>query len=102
MLAYDIFRWVVTVVFALFGLLGWWIIIMNFWSVYVWFARRERHSSIPLFGGIFAFVGMLGCPLPQIQKFFWIPLVVDIGYFLLSTIFGLTIAFFARRKRDDA
>lgn len=97
--AYDIFRWVVALVFGLFG---WWVIFLNFKIVYVWMVRRKHHSWIPLVGGVFALVGMASCPLPQIQRFAWIPLAVDVGYCISVLTIGLLMECFANRRRDDA
>jgi len=97
--AYDIFRWVVAVLFSLFG---WWLIIANFAIVYFWFVRREHHSWIPLVGGFFALAGMAFCPLPQIRRLAWLPLVVDFGYFVSALTIGLLMELYARKKRHDA
>jgi hypothetical protein len=98
--ASDLFRWLVAIPFASFGV---WIIFLNFCIVYVYFARREHHSWIPLVGGIFAFVGMGVCPLPQVQKFAWVPLAVDVGYCVSMLAIGLVMACFSsKRGRDDA
>jgi|SRR5436190_23018024 len=97
--ASDIFRWALAIVFGLFG---WWLIILNFAVVYVWLVRRKHHSWIPLVGGLFALVGMAFCPVPLIHRLAWIPLVVDTGYCLSALTIGLLMEFYVRKKRRDA
>jgi hypothetical protein len=99
--AYQIIRWVVAVPV---GLLGWWIIILNFAIAYRSLARREHHSWVPFLGGFLAFLGMGLCPLPRVQKFAWIPLLVDCGYVVanLTIGYGLMLARLVRGKKDDA
>jgi hypothetical protein len=96
--ASGIFRWVIAL---LFGLFGWWLIIMNFAGVYAWFVRHKHSSWIPLVGGFFALVGMGLCPLPHIQRLAWIPLVVDFGYFISALVIGLLMELYARRTKRD-
>lgn len=98
--ALALIRWVVSVVF---GLSGWWIIILNFSVVYFRFVRRKRTGSwVPFLGGFLAFVGMVFCPLPQIQKYAWTPLIVDAGYIISVMTIGYIMQYFARRKNEDA
>lgn len=91
-----IIRWVLS---GCFGLLGWWMIILNFAIAYRWFARREHHSWIPLVGGLFAFAGMGICPLLQVRRLAWIPIVVDVAYFFLALIIGFAMMYFERKKK---
>src|SRR4051812_19290580 len=93
----DIFRWVVALVFGLFG---WFIIFMNFRIVYVWLIRREHHSWIPLVGGFLALVGMAFCPLSRVRGLAWLPLVMDVGYCVLVLAAGLLMAWFTQRRHD--
>src|SRR5262245_46858368 len=98
---YDLFRWVLAVSLGLFGC---WIIILNFVIVYRWYARREHHSFVPLVGGFLAFFAMGACPLPQVQRFAWIPLLIDAGYVLAVLTFGvagLVLRKSSRGKRSD-
>jgi hypothetical protein len=94
--AYAIFRWLIALVFGLFG---WLLIFVNFRIVYVWMVRREHHSWIPLVGGLFAFVGMGCCPLRQIQRWAWVPAVIDIGYCVSVMTIGLLMELNAWRGR---
>lgn len=97
--ASDLFRWTVAVPLVALGV---WIIFLNFKIVYVYFARREHHSWVPLVGGFLAFIGLGICPLPQIQKIAWVPLGVDIVYCVLILVIGLVMACFAKSGKDDA
>src|SRR6476660_2663569 len=100
--AYEIFRWVLPI---LLGLLGWWIIFLNFAIVYRWYVRGEHHSWVPFLGGFLALVAMLVCPLPQVQKLAWIPIVVDCVYFVAILTFGfggMGLRRLLRGKKDDA
>lgn len=97
--ASDVFRWVVAIVFGLFG---WWLIVVNFAIVYFWFVRRRHASWIPLVGGFFACVGMALCPLSQIQRFAFWPLFIDAGYCILALAIGFFMEIYARRKKPDA
>lgn len=98
----DISRWVVALVFGLFG---WFIIFMNFKIVYVWLVRKEHHSWIPLVGGLFALAGMAFCPLPTVRRFAFWPLFIDAGYFVSVMVIGGLMELYARRsrkKKNDA
>ena len=97
--AYVIFRWVVALVFGMFG---WMVIFMNFRIAYVGLVRRKHHSWIPLVGGFFAFVGMGACPLLQVRRLAWIPFVIDLGYCISMLAIGLLMMCFARRRNEDA
>lgn len=100
--AFDIFRWVLAVPV---GLLGWWIIFLNFAIVYREYVRGEHHSWVPFLGGLLAFVGMLVCPLLWVEKLAWIPIAVDCVYFVAILTFGLggmALRRLLRGKKDDA
>src|SRR3954454_10039773 len=100
--AYEIIRWVLSI---LLGLLGWWIIFLNFAIVYRWYVRGEHHSWVPFLGGFLAFVAMGLCPLPQVQKLAPIPIVVDCVYFVaIITIgfAGMALRRLLKGKKDDA
>jgi hypothetical protein len=94
---YEIFRWVLAVPLTLFGS---WIVILNFVIVYRWWARREHHSFVPLFGGFLAFIGLGLCPLRQVQRFAWVPLAVDIVYCVLTLTIGFAAMLLKGNRRD--
>lgn len=99
--ASDIVRWILALVF---GLAGWFIILVNFRIVYVWLVRREHHSWIPLVGGLFVLAGMAFCPLAEIRRFAFWPLFIDVGYCISVLIVGGLIELYAwrvRRKKAD-
>jgi hypothetical protein len=80
--AYEIILWLVALVLGLFG---WWIIFLNFSVAFRWFAWGKRGgSTVPMFGGLVAMLGMFACPLTRVQKLAWVPLAVDFAYFLLN------------------
>jgi hypothetical protein len=101
--AIDLLRWLIAVPL---GLLGWWIVFLNFWIVVVWIRRREHHSFTPLLGGFIAFIGMGISPQPQIQKLAWLPLGIDAGWCALMLIIGIcgmiVRSALGARKRDSA
>jgi len=101
--AYDIlwliFRWAAGLVLGLFG---WFVIVMNFRIAYVWFVHHEHSSWIPLVGGFFALGGMALCPVPQIHRLAWIPLVIDFVFCFSALAIGLLMELYARRKKPDA
>ena len=90
---------------SLLGVVGCWIIVLNFSVVFLWYVRREHHSFIPLLGGCLAGLAMLACPLPGVVKLAWIPLIVDFGclYSVLSFIYAVVVLkCFSKSERDDA
>ena len=88
--ASDSLRWVLP---GLLGLIGCWIIILNFSVVFLWYVRHQHHSFIPLLGGCLTGLAMLACPLPGVVRFAWIPLVLDLGclYSLLGFIYAVVV-----------
>ncbi len=70
-------RWISACV--LWGLAGW-LTCLNWYPVvrYV-FTRRRGPSWIPLLGGIAGAAGTLLCPEVTVQRFWWLPLLVDWG-----------------------
>ena len=83
-------RWVFS---GALGLVGCWVIILNFSVVFLWYARRQHHSFIPLLGGCVAAVAMLVCPLPAVARLAWIPLIIDLGclYSFLGFIYAVLV-----------
>src|SRR5437868_2112245 len=97
-----ILRWLLAVVLGAFG---WFMILANFRIIYVWFARRERHSLFPPLGGFFALAGMAFCPLMHIRRLAWIPVLVDFTVFFSVMAIGLLLHLFAckaARPKDNA
>jgi hypothetical protein len=96
--ASDLLRWAVGVPLALLGV---WIVLLNFRIAYVYLARREHHSWVPLVGGFVALVGMGICPLPRVQKMAWVPLAVDVGYCVSILALGLLMTCLTKRGGQD-
>ena len=94
---YELIRWLIAVVVGLFG---WWIILLNFSTVYQWYVHRKHHSTVPLFGGFLGFLGMGACPLHQVQRFAWVPLAIDIAFFLTTLALGLAGMMWRRAFRE--
>lgn len=95
-----VLAWLLAIVLGGFG---WLIIVANFRCVYAWLVRREHHSHIPLVGGFFALVGMNFCPVQQVRGLAWIPLLVDVGFFIIVTTIGMLIALYewsVNKNRD--
>lgn len=94
----QIIRWVLC---AGLGLLGAWIILLNFVIVYLWYVRGRHHSWVPLVGGFLCLIGLAVCPLPQVQRWAWVPLAVDVSYCVLVLLIGLVSVCFSRQGDDD-
>lgn len=62
--------------------------------------RRPRgHSLLPVVGGLLGACGVVLLPIPGIVKFFWVPLILDLGcapLLILSAAQAL-----GDRNRDD-
>lgn len=96
----ELLRWILA---GLLGLVGCWLIVLNFSVVYLWYVRREHHSFIPLLGGCLAALAMLACPLPGVVRFAWIPLIVDLGclFSVLGFVYAVVRGCFSRSDRHD-
>jgi hypothetical protein len=86
----DSLRWTLA---GLLGLVGCWIIVLNFSAVFLWYVRRQHHSVIPLIGGCLAGMAMLVCPLPRVMRLAWLPMVVDLGclYSVIGFIYSVVV-----------
>jgi hypothetical protein len=95
----HVFLWLFAIVFGLFG---WWVLCLNFASVYFWIFHRKHSSRVPLVGSFFAFLGTGACPILEIRRFALWPLCIDVGFFLLTMMIGIPMEIYARRKRRKA
>ncbi|MGP0566357.1 MULTISPECIES: hypothetical protein [unclassified Nitrospina] len=42
--------------------------------------RKEKvGSGVPFLGGLFGMIGFLTLPVPLLNEFFWLPLLLDLG-----------------------
>lgn len=101
MIVWYIFIYLMGIIFAF---LGWWVIIGNFAGIYGWLFHRKHYSMAPFLGGFFAFVGMGLNPVPQIQRFCWVPFLIDLVFFCLPMLIGLLIGLFMmlfNKKKPD-
>jgi hypothetical protein len=73
-----ILLWIVSVI--LIGL-SLWVILGNLWTTIggLFKKRKSFESYVPLIGGVAGMVGMLFLPVPGMRRFWWVPLVVDLG-----------------------
>jgi len=86
----EILRWCVTGILAL---VGGWIIVANYAIVIRWYLSGRRGSIGPIAGGVLFAVAMLNCPLPSVMKWWWLPLVLDLGCFfsVLSFLYAVFV-----------
>ena len=63
--------------------------------------RKPRgHSLLPVVGGLLGACGVVLLPIPGIPKFFWVPLILDLGcgpLLILSAVQAFT-----ERNGDDS
>jgi hypothetical protein len=74
----TIMLWIVSVI--LIGL-SLWVVLGNLWIAFggLFKKRKSFESYVPLIGGVVGMVGMLFLPVPGMRRFWWVPLVVDLG-----------------------
>ncbi len=72
------------------------VLVCNYRIAIRWYLFRKRESLITLIGGVFFAFGMLLCPVVEVRRWFWIPLVLDFSIpgFLYSVI---VLSFFRKR-----
>lgn len=51
----------------------------NWWFVYVGLVKRKHESWIPLIGGALGCVGCLLSPYAVLNRYWWVPLLLDWG-----------------------
>jgi len=72
----DIIRYIISVGL---GLLGLYIIIMNWAILVVWLLHKKSSSTIPFFGGIFLFVAFIIIPNNSYIWLCWVAFFIDRG-----------------------
>jgi len=62
-----------------------------FWKGYV--KKQNAGSWIPLIGGTFGVIAFLISPISGLQKYWWLPLIIDMGSLpgMLQTLYAHTI-----------
>lgn len=61
------------VAFFLFAIVG------NLALVFSWFAHKKRSSLVLIVGGLAGLCGFLILPTVQLNRWFWVPPIADIG-----------------------
>jgi hypothetical protein len=78
-------RWVASIVLILGSL---YIILLN---LMMWFGKKG--SLVPILGGWLGAVGINGLPMPALHRWFWVPLLLDLGsaFWLISSMWALIV-----------
>jgi len=74
-----------------------WVAICNLWIAVRFYLYGKRGSSIPFIGGILGFLGVCIAPGGILLKYWWIPLVLDIGCLPLLVLW----LFYVIRKKHN-
>jgi hypothetical protein len=72
-----------------------WVAICNLWTIIRFYLYGKKGSRIPFIGGILGLFGIFLAPGGVLLKYWWIPLVLDVGCLPLLV---QTIWFLIRRK----
>lgn len=75
------------------------IICANFWIAIRWYLFRKRGTMIPFIGGIIGMIGLLLLPMVGVRRFWWTPLVADLGCGLM--MLGIAIESIKRVVRRN-
>ncbi len=67
----------------------------NLYLLYLNRVKAQRHSLIPLVGGVLGALGLLSIPAQHASEYWWIPLILDFGALPLVVI---TILWFIYRS----
>jgi hypothetical protein len=68
--------WIIAVVLLTLSL---WAVFGNLWIVLAGLLLKKKESLLPFFGGVVGAIGLLLLPLKQTRRFWWVPLVIDLG-----------------------
>lgn len=91
----EIVRWVATILLGAFCLF---VVVMNFGCFLTSILRKEHHSVVPFVGGISGCLAMLACPVGQVYRWAWIPLVLDLGSLFMLAGFAYAVSLVKRFK----
>lgn len=69
-------QWIIAIAFLAFGGL---IIVTNTAIAVLRFTRGRKSSMILIVGGVAAAIGIYALPNSTMHRWFWVPLLVDIG-----------------------
>jgi len=55
--------------------------------------RRKNYSMVPFIGGLAGMFGLLLAPAPELHRWWWVPLVLDLGtgFLLLSVVVAVVV-----------
>jgi hypothetical protein len=88
-----VLMWLLSLVLLL---LGAWITIAN-WVITF---RTKGGSPIPIVGGVFMAIALVMIPLDALHRFWWLPLIVDLGCLPMLVLTGGYLAWRALAKRN--
>lgn len=71
--------WVISAILILVSL---YIILGNLWIAFggAFKKRKAFVSFIPVVGGLAGMFGLLICPVHEVHRFWWLPLLLDLGF----------------------
>lgn len=56
-----------------------WSVLGNLWIVFAGVFLNKKESLLPFVGGIAGAIGLLLMPVNHLRRFWWVPLVIDLG-----------------------
>jgi len=90
----TVIRWIIAAVLFVF-FLG--TAFTNAWTIFRFYLRGEKGSSLPIFGGLAGVFSVLIAPIGQAWHWCWVPLIFDF-WTLPSAFFWLRSKFKANRQ----
>ena len=93
-------RWIA---FILLLLVCFWFSGLNLWAAIQAALQRHTGSLIPLVGGLSGFIAMLLSPVVALHKFWFVPLIMDVGSGLLlsKTLLFVAVKLLKKKEHDD-
>ena len=92
----DVVLWAVVAVLFLYylGIAG-----TNAQTIFLFYLRGERGSSLPLFGGLAGVIAVLIVPIDGARRWWWLPLIFD--FWTLPTCFFLLRLLVIRLRKKN-
>lgn len=69
-------RWIISAILIGLALLA---TSGNLWIAVQWYLFKKRASMIPFVGGLAGMIGLLLLPVSKAHRFWWAPLLLDLG-----------------------
>jgi hypothetical protein len=91
----TIVMWIIPV-FFFFNFV--WVAICNLWMIVRFYLYGKRGSQIPFIGGILGLLGVWLAPGGVLLKYWWIPLVLDIGCLPFLVVWFFSVVRGKQRK----